>query len=542
MGSQVTKRYRTALYMRLSREDIDKEGESASIENQRIMLQRFAKEHSFTIYKEYVDDGISGTTFDRPYFQQLINDIESDQINLVIVKDLSRLGRDYIKSGDWLENFCPSHNVRFIAVQDHYDSDKPEMNDFVPFKNIFNEFYAKDTSRKIRATFEMKFKEGQYIGNFAPYGYKKDPLNKNHLIIDEQVAPVVQDIFRRITQGKSPAEIAKELNSEGVVSPAVYRCMNKPYLNINDYSQNKKWVAGTIQKMVKNIIYLGHMAQGKTKRISYKNKTTINKSRDEWIIKKNTHEAIIDELTFDIAKRRLQGRISEKGEFVNIFSGLVKCADCGRNMSTVGTRRKGSHANLACGAYKAYGSKKCTNHFIDYNVLYSLVLQAIKEQIKLTDEDKQEIINEVQAEKAKRKKPTKEEEIKKLQAEEYKINNIISSVYDDFYQEKINDVVKDTLIKQYNEKLSIITKKIKDLNANEIQKEKEQESYQKFAEMIKRYTDIQTLDSDILFTLIERIEVAQGFFEYEGKQKVKKQTIKIYFRFLSEVKISQYSA
>lgn len=542
MKSQKITLTRAAIYLRLSKEDIDKEGESASIENQRKIIQKFAKEHSLSIYREYSDDGISGTTFERPAFRQLIMDIEKNEIDLIIIKDLSRLGRDYIQVGNYLENIFPLYRVRCIAINDNYDSADKNANDFIPFKNVLNEFYAADISRKIRATFKAKYDAGEFIGNFAPYGYQKNPSDKNHLIVDAQVSPIVKTIFKKAANGVNPAEIARQLNEENVPSPIVYRCLIHQYLNVDSFSKHKLWTSGTIQKLLKNTVYLGHMAQGKTERISHKNKTTLIKNRDEWVVKENTHEALTEEETFRIACQRMQGRASKLATgFTNIFSGLAKCADCGKNMSTVKTRKKDSLYNLACGGYKWGGIKQCTNHFIDYTILYSIVFNAIKEQIKLTEQDTRELLKELQDSNNKSNKQTKSDEIQRLRTEEVKLNQFINKVYEDYYAEKINEDVKNRLIKQYGSKLTISSHRLKSLESMAIQSVREEETHKKLIDMIKKYTDIQALDSDTLFTLIDRIEVHQGHFETVNGRRVKQQTVKICFKFLSNAKTSHYT-
>ena len=232
------KNYRAGLYMRLSKDD--GVGESSSITTQRKILRAYAEEHGFSVYDEYMDDGWSGTNFERPEFKRMISDIEAGHINLVLTKDLSRLGRDYITAGQYTEIYFPSKGVRYIAINDGYDSDSP-YTDIAPFKNVINEMYARDTSRKIRSAFSAKMQGGSYIGNFAPYGYQKDPGDKNHLVPDPVTAPIVQRLFRLAEAGTGLSEIARLLNGEGVVTPAVYRCMTHPYLKMEDYTKRREW-------------------------------------------------------------------------------------------------------------------------------------------------------------------------------------------------------------------------------------------------------------------------------------------------------------
>ena len=372
------KDHAAALYMRLSRED-DGNAESASIATQRKLLRSYAGENGFAVAGEYIDDGWSGTSFDRPEFSRMIADIEAGEVNMVITKDLSRLGRDYIAAGQYTELYFPSRGVRYIAVNDCYDSAGP-MNDIVPFKHVINEMYARDASRKIRSALHVKMREGGWIGNFAPYGYKKDPANKNRLVADERSAPVVREIFKLAAEGSRPSEIAARLNGYGTPSPALHRCLTHPHLDPDVYTSRKEWSPSTICKMLGNVVYLGHTAQGKTSKPSFRSKTPLPKPRSEWQVVENTHEPIVTPEVFDLVRRRcLSRRAAPKSGFVNVFSGVAKCADCGGNMSTAPSRKKGEQYNLVCGGYKLYGKKACTNHFISYSQLCATVLSEARE-------------------------------------------------------------------------------------------------------------------------------------------------------------------
>jgi len=528
--------YKAALYMRLSKDD-DSISESSSISTQRKMLLSFVKENKFNIYDEYVDDGYSGTNFERPAFKRMIQDILDKKVNLVITKDLSRLGREYITTGQYTEIFFPEHGVRYIAINDGYDS-VDLYNDIAPFKNVVNEMYARDTSKKIKSAFETKMKEGSYIGSFAPYGYKKDPEDKNHLIIDENTAPIVQEIFDMAEMGTKPIDIARYLNNKGVMTPAMYRCYVKPHLNIDNYSKRKEWTSESISKILRNIVYLGHTAQGKTEKASFKSKVTIAKPKSEWKIVKNKHEAIISKEQFDNVRKRVEGRINKrKSNFKNIFSGIAKCADCGRNMSTTGTRKKGAVANLVCGGYKLYGSKECTNHFIDYETLYNIVLEELKKHICLTEEEKKSIFKELQDNLNEEKGI---DNYGKL-IEEYKtsinnIDNIIRHLYEDNVNGKISDTRFTNLLNTYENQQTEMKNKIQELeNKKRLKEDSKKESYEKFFELIEEFDDISELTPDLLYKVIDHIEISQGHYEKTEDGKVKKQSIKIFYRFIGNI-------
>lgn len=546
-------RYIAALYMRLSKEDIEKEGkqnpsatdadkESASITTQRKMLTAYAKENGFIIYDEYIDDGISGTTFDRPNFKRMIQDIEDKKVNMVITKDLSRLGRDYITSGQYTEIYFPSKGVRYIAINDGYDSDSP-YTDIAPFKNIINEMYARDTSKKIRSSFIAKMNDGDFIGNFAPYGYQKDSQNKNHLVIDPESSVYVREIFQMASAGSKPKDIVRLFNEKQIVPPMVYRCQ-KYNLDVDKFSKHKEWTTSSVSKILHNIVYLGHMAQRKTTKVSFKCKTTIRNSKKDWIVVEHTHEPLVDAETFELVQRLSESRTTKRTKgFVNIFSGIAKCPDCGRNMSSTGTRKKGSPANLVCGQYKLYGSSKCSNHNIDYNVLYSIVLESIQEQMKLLG-DKDALIHELNNElKDDSQAKEKEQLLHTLHKKAEQLDGLIEKLYEDNFNRVISNERFQKLLAKYenesqtiHDRISSLKKERESANAQISQ----QESFDKFLRILEEFEQISELTPDLLFKLIDRIEVYQGHYEQTKQGKVKHQTVKIYYRFIGKETRKEY--
>lgn len=532
------KMYIAGLYMRLSRDDGT--AESSSITTQRKILLSYAKENGFIVYDEYIDDGFSGTNFDRPNFKRMIQDIEDKKINLVLTKDLSRLGRDYITAGQYTEIYFPSKGVRYIAINDGYDSNSP-YNDIAPFKNVINEMYARDISKKIRSSFLARMKDGYYIGNFAPYGYKKDPNNKNHLVIDEEVAPIVKVIFTMASTGKRPTDIATHLNNKGIITPIMYRC-EKHNLSLDSYPKykNKCWTSATVSKILRSVAYIGHTAQKKTTKISFKSKVTVNNPREDWIIVENTHSPIIDKNTFELVQRYTKSRTCQKSKgFKNIFSGIAICADCGKSMSTVGTRKKDSPANLACGGYKLYGTSACTNHFIDYNVLYDIVLKSIQQQLALSKEDKDKLVLSIKQEFDKsNKKENLKSELEKLNKKSAEIDKMIEKIYEDNFHNKISAETFDKLLSKYENERKITREKIEKLEKS--RKKENENSYLDFFKLVDEYTDIKELDQDLLFRLIDRIEISQGYYKKTKKGKIKHQTISIYYRFIKKPYIEKY--
>jgi hypothetical protein len=390
--------------------------------------------------------------------------------------------------------------------------------------------------------------DGSFIGNFAPYGYKKDPDNKNLLIVDTAAASVVQKIFELAAEGETPIQIARYLNDKGIITPAMYRCQSRSHLDVNKYSQRKEWTSASITKMLRNIVYLGHLAQGKTTKVSFKSNVTIQNDRGDWIVVHDTHEPIISKETFDMVRRRSISRTCHsKGVFVNIFSGIAKCKDCGRNMSAVGTRKKGSPANLACGGYKLYGRAECDNHFIDYNIIYDIVLEAIREQTAITEQDRQKLLDQLQKKSSVQKESaSKRKELDTLKKRSAELDGIIEKLYEDNFGGVISDERFRKLLAKYEAESKTVSGQISILE-DSIQDKKESESamkqsLDKFISLIKEYTEIEALTPDILFKLIDRIEVSQGNYEKIESRKVKRQTVQIYFRFIGKPTIKQYTA
>ncbi len=531
---------RAALYLRLSRDD--GEAESASIATQRKLLVNYAAQNGYTIYGEYIDDGWSGTNFDRPAFRRMLADIEDRKVNLVITKDLSRLGRDYIKVGQYTELYFPSKGVRYIAVNDGYDSESPYQ-DIAPFKNVMNEMYARDISQKIRSALIAQMKDGAYIGAFAPYGYQKDTADKNHLIADAQTCEIVKAIFHMAANGMLPAGIAQTLNGQGVPSPAVYRCMTHCGLDVNAYSKRQEWTGATIAKMLRNVVYLGHTAQGKTTKLSFRSGLTVKKPPDEWILVRNTHTALVDEEVFSLIQRRIRARTcKKKGEFTNIFSGIVKCADCGRNMSATGTRKKGSPANLICGGYKLYGARECSNHFIDYNALYEIVQKALQDQLSVCDEERETILDlaedHIGKDAARMDLRQTLSEINKRRKE---LDGIVKRLYEDNAAGRLGEGRMNQLLLRFEQEAKALDERERYLLRRRNEAETPVDSTRERLNMLMNgIIHAEKLSKLMLFQLIDHIEVGQGQYEKDECGSVKRQTIRIAFRFQAKTGVTEF--
>jgi site-specific DNA recombinase len=517
--------YSSALYMRLSKDD-DGTGESSSISTQRKMLRSYAIENDFEIYGEYVDDGYSGTNFDRPAWNRLLKDIETKKVNLVITKDLSRLGRDYIMTGQLTEIYFPSRGIRYIAVNDGYDSDSP-WSDIAPFKNIVNEMYARDTSKKIRSAFKTKIEEGAFIGNFAPYGYQKDPEDKNHLLVDPVAAAIVREIFEQAEQGAAPSRIAGILNERKVLTPAMYRCAGRPYLNPDTYSARKEWTSGTVCKLLSNSVYLGHIVQGKTVKVSFKSSVTLRKPRKEWVVVEDKHEPIISRETFERVRSRSVSRknTAETG-FANIFSGLARCGDCGRNMSSTGAGGKTGSRKLVCGRYKLYGKRECTNHYMDYELLYKVVLQEIRSLLTFTEGEKEELEEALKVPFCPKEIPGKEKTVDALKKRGKELESIIKKLYEDRVNGRIGEDRFYKMLDSCEKEEKKIEESLALLERNSsLAQEGESDFSGLFSSLLEEISQEKEISTDLLGKFIDKIEVFQS---REGFQ-----TIRIYYKVLA---------
>ena len=419
--------WNATLYLRLSRDDGDKE-ESNSITGQRELLRDYISQRpELREYAVRVDDGFSGSTFERPSFQKMIEDVKAGRTDCIIVKDLSRFGRNYLDAGEYIEKIFPFLGVRFIAVNDHYDSlgDKKASDDLIiPFKNLINEAYCRDISVKIRSQLEIKRKNGQFLGSFATFGYLKDEQNKNKLVVDEYAADIVRDIFKWKLEGVSPQDIADALNKLGVLSPMEYkRSLGMKFTTSFKTNTKALWSAGTVIRILKNPIYTGVLVQGKETTPSYKVHKRITKDESEWIVIEDSHEAIITKIDFNSVQKilKLDTRRSPDGEAVQLFSGMVFCGDCGASMvrKTVPAGGK-KYVYYVCSAHKQ--DKSCSPHRMRDTVLEGIVLDSLKQHIREVV-DMSELIEitdtaplrTAQAQKVQRQLDKKHEEYEKLQ-------------------------------------------------------------------------------------------------------------------------------
>lgn len=503
--------FNVAIYIRLSREDGDKE-ESDSVGNQRKLLTEYVSRHDeFILYDIYIDDGFTGTNFNRPAFQKMIEDIEDKKVNCVVVKDLSRFGRDYIDTGRYLERIFPELGVRFISVSDNIDSIKQAYDMLLPIKNIFNEQYARDISNKIQATVKSKQKAGEFIGAFASYGYKKSPVNKNKLVIDEYASEVVKRIFAMYAQGIGKQSIAKQLNAEGILCPSEYKKLNgENYKNCNRLKTTSYWTYSTINTMLHNEMYIGNMIQGKKHQRMRGKQHKVDK--ENWVRVENTHEPIIDRDTWD----KVQKLLSKKHRDIdletnkNIFAGFIKCGDCGRSMMKNFWRRADGSKSYSfyCGTYKRSGKDYCTPHTLPFQVLNDIVLGDLKAIIRNV-ENLQELIKKQSCTELKIRNSTNTELIK-VKSELERVKKLKKSIYEDYKDELISKEEYLSYREDYQQKEALYSKQIQTLEAKKKETVTENIFETPWLKRLLELKDIEELDRDIVVEMIDEITVYEN--------------------------------
>lgn len=511
--------YDAALYLRLSRDDIDKDGEddakkeSDSIGNQRDLLRSFVKaQTNIRTFDIYVDDGYSGSNFDRPEFKRMTSDIESGKVNCVIVKDLSRFGRDYIEAGRLIQKIYPAFSVRFIAITDNYDSlrtDPTESNLMVPFKNLINDSYCRDISGKVRSQQKIKREQGDFIGAFAPYGYAKAVDNKNQLIIDEYAADVVRKVFTWKIDGYSLGAIAEKLNERYVLPPKEYKQSQGIKFHAGFVSKDTpKWSAVQIGRILDNEVYIGNLLQGKEEVVSYKVKKRLSKSKEEWVKVEGTHKAIIKASDFQIVQRllRYDGRASKEKQTANIFSGFLFCGDCGAGMVRRVNKYKGQEkAFYICQTKNKTG--KCSRHSIKEETLKTIVLKEIQVYTALFV-DYSRIMEELkQMEVGYEQVVAYDSQIAALQKEYNRYYALKNGVYGDLKEGLIKKEEFDEFRELYSKKCSDIERAI--AGQKQIVKEMFQNGVAATVQLNewKESLSIDTLDRGILAATVERIEI-----------------------------------
>ncbi|MGL6202327.1 MAG: recombinase family protein [Lachnospiraceae bacterium] len=511
--------YTAALYLRLSKEDDNTSDDSESIKNQRAILEEYAKREKINIHDVYIDDGISGTSFDRPGFERMIKDIEMKKINLVITKDMSRLGRDYIDTGHYMERYFPEHGVRYISLLDDIDTGSINYNgDITPFKALLNDMYAKDISKKIKSVKRDKQRKGLFIGGKAPYGYKKSSEEKNVIVIDEPAAENVRYIFQLALEGKSCRQIAMILNEQNIPTPATYAGIN--LTKKGPYSG--KWSSERISDMLQNQVYLGYMVQGRVQKVSYKSKKSRKLPRDQWTVVEDTHEAIIDRQAFEKVSMLIKSRNQTRSRTHNyLLKGIIFCHECQHPLGVVNRTLAGNRQMLyfICRTYQRFTKyDACTCHCVREEDVTAAVLNKVQEICKnylktlnfdvLTNEAK----NKIQAEKQRQGK-----DVLKMKARLETIEAKMERAYDDRLEGIIDEALFQKTQKRLSDEQSNLKLKINLLEQNDnddILLDKEN-----VKELVVRFLNAEEYRRELIVSLIERIELTRH------------KEILIYFRF-----------
>ena len=518
------KHYIAGLYYRLSQED-ERQGESVSIDNQRTILRKYAEERGFEIHDEYIDDGISGTTFQRPEVQRLLDDAKTGVINTIIVKDLSRFGRNYIEVGQYVDYVFPAFGIRFIAIQDNVDTENRDSGamEMMPIMNVFNEWHAANTSKKIRAVLKSNARDGKYHARKAPYGYVKSDTEKKTPIVDEEAAAVVKRIFEMRASGLSPHKIADKLNEDKIPNPSKYSF--DKYGIVGKRNHFNLWGFCAVNSILRNPTYLGHMAQQRWGSVSYKNHKRYKKDESEWIVVKNTHEPIITQELWDkvreVEKSVAQGRKTKRG-YTHPLSGFLFCADCGGKMKLNYINQDGKlYFNFNCGNHLRLGKSYCFSHFIRAKDIEAIVLddiQTMAQRIVLDEKTIREDFIRHNAELADQaiKSAKKGLQIKRKRKEE--LSRLMQLAYEDRLKGKMPEDICIGFIQKYSDEQKRLENEITELEERLNETTNTIQSADDFIRNIKKYLEAPELTREMCYELIDRIIVG-GHPKHTGKER-----------------------
>ena len=501
------KDYHAALYIRLSKED-ENEGPSGSVTNQQSLLHAFVREHRLDVYDTYIDDGWSGTSFDRPGFQRMLRDIEAGKVNMVITKDLSRLGRDYIMTGHYMERYFPEKRVRYISLLDGVDTGvESSANDITPFRAIMNDMYAKDISKKIKSVKHDKQRKGEFIGGKPMYGYRMHPSEKNRIVIDEDAAPVVRRIFAMALAGTSCRQIAVRLNEEGVLSPAAYAGLtlscHGPY--------SGQWSSERITAMLKNETYIGNMVQGRTARISYKTKKCLRRQPQQWVVVEHTHEPLTDPETFRKVQLMVNSRRNTRSRTYDfLLKGLIFCHECGYPLAVMNRRNAAGEDRLffVCRTYQRFTKAGvCSCHSIKEQTVTEAVIERTREvcEAYLNPERLRPIAAAAVA--ASGRMDGREEELSALHA---RIDSMTAHL-DRMYMDRLNGLLADVdferLYRRIKAERTALEEKLRELEA---QKKNPVPIEDRARELVQQFLHCAFTSRELLVSLIERIELTES--------------------------------
>lgn len=529
-----------AIYCRLSQDD-GSLGESGSIQTQKAILTQYCQEHHMEIADCYCDDGWSGTNFDRPAFQRMIGDIEAGRVNTVIVKDLSRFGREYAQMGLYIEHYFEEKGVRFLSLAENIDSSQGLNNLVLPFTNVINSLYARQASEKTKAAHRARAKNGMFLGSRAPYGYQKDPNDRHHLIVDPEAAEVVKEIFRMFADGIGYVRMTKILRERNILNPQAYFNQNNPdYYKHSDYWRKPfDWHATSVRAILNNPVYLGKLTFGKTKTKGFFDKRRVATEESDWIVVEHTHEPLVSQELWDTVHQMMKARRRENGSgHVQPFAGLVKCAGCGSSLNASYDKKKGKYTGFSCWVYKNYGKQRCTSHAIGWQTLNRLVLEDIRRNAqvaKLAAARYVGVLLRAKLEKEKGETVRAERELKKAEKRIGELDKILAKLYEDQALGKISEARYQAMAPGYEAEQASLQERVSRLREQLAHTQEVQDNVEQFVPLIQKYTDIQELTPHILNELIEKIVVHEKKVEEDGS---KSQMVEIHYKFVGCIDLS----
>ena len=530
----------TALYCRLSRDD-EAKGDSNSIINQKMILEKYATEKGFKNLTFFVDDGFSGSNFERPDWKKLIAEVEQGNVGAIVAKDISRIGRDYLRVGMYTEILFQEKNVRFIAIGNDIDSNKQDGNDFTPFINILNEFQVRDTSRKIRHVFKVKALEGKHISPSTPYGYLRDPQDKGKWIVDEVAAEVVKRIYRLIIEGKGVYQISNILCAEKVLIPSAHWAnIGADNLRHTDYKDPYRWRGSVIGRIVEREEYLGHTVSFRTHTISYKNKKSVETPKEERVIFENTHQPIIDIETWHNAQRlrKTVRKPTKQGE-PSRLTGILFCADCGAKLThnrgvDPNSNRPNNRDEYCCSNYRKQ-TRTCTYHYMRTAVVEELIINSLRDVSEYARNNKDQFVELVISNSAMSHDKTVKEQKKKLTVHRKRYNeldNLMRKIYEDNINSKISDKRFEKLSADYENEQASTEQLISSLEIEISESEKQSTNTDKFFELVSRYSDFTELTTPMLNEFIEKVVIYE---RVKGYRYTTSQQVDIYFNFVGKI-------
>lgn len=529
-----------AIYCRLSQDD-GSLGDSGSIQTQKALLTQYCQEHHMEIVDCYCDDGWSGTNFNRPAFQRMIGDIEGGKVNTVIVKDLSRFGREYAQMGLYIEHYFEEKGVRFLSLAENIDSSQGLNNLVLPFTNVINSLYARQASEKTKAAHRARAKNGMFLGSRAPYGYQKDPNDRHHLIVDPEAAEVVKEIFRMFADGIGYVRMTKILRERNILNPQAYFNQNNPdYYKHSDYWRKPfDWHATSVRAILNNPVYLGKLTFGKTKTKGFFDKRRVPTEESDWIVVEHTHEPLVSQELWDTVHQMMKARRRENGSgHVQPFAGLVKCARCGSSLNASYDKKKGKYTGFSCWVYKNYGKQRCTSHAIGWQTLNRLVLEDIRRNAqvaKLAAARYVGVLLRAKLEKEKGETVRAERELKKAEKRIGELDKILAKLYEDQALGKISEVRYQAMAPGYEAEQASLQERVSQLREQLAHTQEVQDNVEQFVPLIQKYTDIQELTPHILNELIEKIVVHEKKVEEDGS---KSQMVEIHYKFVGCIDLS----